>query len=111
MIRKTIWIVLMATICINTVALAQIGTVTPRTLLVRSGPGRNHKVIAKLKRRDQPLVERTAGNWVKLAWNREAWVAGGELSLEQGASRSSAGKLGLRGVNYPWSREPLDLRR
>jgi hypothetical protein len=89
MIRKTIWIVLMATICMNTVALAQIGTVIPRTLLVRSGPGRNHKVIAKMKRGDQPLVERTAGNWVKLAWNREAWVAGSELPLEQGASRSS----------------------
>ncbi|MFQ5840831.1 MAG: hypothetical protein ACE5I8_00225 [Thermodesulfobacteriota bacterium] len=90
MIRKTIWVVFMATIFVNTVALAQIGTVTPRILLVRSGPSKNHKVIAKMKRGERPLVERIVGNWVKLAWKREAWVAGSELSLEQGASRSSA---------------------
>jgi uncharacterized protein YgiM (DUF1202 family) len=88
--KKTICIIFMATFFMNTVAWAQIGTVTPRTLLVRSGPGKNHKVIAKMKRGEQPLVERIVGNWVKLAWKREAWVARSELSLEQAASRSSA---------------------
>ncbi len=90
MIKKTIWISLMATFFVNAVAFAQIGTVTARTLLVRSGPSRNHKVIAKMRRGEQPLVERVQRNWVKLAWKRQAWVARSELSLEQGASRSSA---------------------
>jgi uncharacterized protein YgiM (DUF1202 family) len=90
MIKKTISIVLMATFFANSVALAQIGTVTARTLLVRSGPSKDYKVIAKIKKGEQALVERVLGNWVKLAWKREAWVARSELSLKQGASRSSA---------------------
>jgi uncharacterized protein YgiM (DUF1202 family) len=89
MIKKTIWIVLMATFFAKSVALAQIGTVTARTLLVRSGPSKNYKVIAKMKRGEQPLVERVIGNWVKLAWKREAWVARSELSLKQETSQSS----------------------
>jgi len=90
MIKKMIWIALVATFFANSVAFAQIGTVTARTLLVRSGPSKNYKVIAKMKRGEQPLVERVIGNWVKLAWKGEAWVARSELSLIQGASRSSA---------------------
>lgn len=90
MIKKTIWIILMTTFFVNSVALAQIGTVTAKTLVVRSGPSNNHKVIAKMKRGEQPLVERVQGNWLKLAWEGEAWVARSELSLEQGASPSSA---------------------
>jgi uncharacterized protein YgiM (DUF1202 family) len=90
MIKKTVWIALLATFSMNTVVFAQIGTVTARTLLVRSGPSRNYKIIAKMKRGEQPLVERAIGNWVKLAWKGEAWVARTELSLKQGTSRSSA---------------------
>ncbi len=89
MIKKTVWIALLAVFSMNAVVFAQIGTVTARNLLVRSGPSRNYKVIAKMKRGDQPLVERVIGNWVKLAWKEEAWVARSELSLIQGASRSS----------------------
>jgi len=90
MIKKIPWIVLLALFFVNTVALAQIGTVTARNLLVRSGPGKNYKVIAKMRRGEQPLVERLQGNWLKLAWEREAWVARSELALEKGPSRSSA---------------------
>jgi hypothetical protein len=90
MIKKTIWIALVAIFFVKAVALAQIGTVTARTLLVRSGPSKRYKVIAKMKRGEQPLVERVLGNWVKLAWKREAWVASNEFFLKQGASRSSA---------------------
>lgn len=92
MIKKmmTIWIILMTAFFVNTSSLAQIGTVTAKGLLVRSGPSKNHKVIAKMKSGEQPLVDRVQGNWVKLAWEGEAWVARSELSLEQGVSQSSA---------------------
>ncbi len=90
MIKKTIWIILMTAFFVNSVALAQIGTVTAKTLLVRSGPSNNHKVIGKMKRGEQPLVERIQGNWLKLAWKEEAWVVKSELSLEEGSSRPLA---------------------
>ena len=89
MIKKMIWIVLMVLLFVDTVALAQIGTVTAKSLLVRSGPGKNYKVIGRMTSGDQPLVERLQGNWVKLAWKKEAWVARRELSLEKETSRSS----------------------
>ena len=90
MMKKMIWIALMAAFLVNTVAWAQIGTVTVRNLLVRSGPSKNYKVIAKMKRGDRPLVERIQGNWAKLAWKGKAWVARSTLLLEQGTSQSSA---------------------
>ena len=89
MMKKMIWIVLMAAFFANSVALAQIGTVTKREFFVRSGPGKNYKVIAKVKRGDRPLVEGLRGNWVKLAWKREAWVERRGLSLKQGIAQSS----------------------
>ena len=55
MIKKTIWIALMAIFFVKAVALAQIGTVTARTLLVRSGPSKRYKVIAKMKGESSPL--------------------------------------------------------
>lgn len=85
-----IWIVLIVVFFINSVTWAQIGTSTAGNLSVRSGPGKNYRVIAKMKKGDQPLVERIQGNWVKLAWKGEAWVARSMLLLKQGASRSSA---------------------
>lgn len=88
--KKRIWIVLIVVFLVNGVAWAQIGTSTVRNLLVRSGPGKNHRVIAKIRRGDQPLVERIQGNWVKLAWKEEAWVAKNMLLLKQGTTRSSA---------------------
>jgi len=88
--KKMIWIVLIVVFFINGVTWAQIGTSTAGNLSVRSGPGKNYRVIAKMKRGDQPLVERIQENWVKLAWEGEAWVARSMLLLKQGASRSSA---------------------
>jgi hypothetical protein len=90
MIKRMIWIVLMAAFFVNSVALAQIGTVTKKEVLVRSGPSKKHKVVAKVKRGERPLVEALRGNWVKLAWKREAWVERRGLSLKQGIGQSSA---------------------
>jgi len=88
--KKTIWIVIGAVLLVNTVVYAQIGTVTYKVLLVRSGPSRKHKVIAKLKKGERPLVEELQGDWVKLAWGSGAWVASSGLSLEQSFHKSSA---------------------
>jgi len=88
MMKKMMWIVLMAAFFLNTIAFAKIGVVTKRVLLVRSGPGKNHKVIAKVKKGERPLVEGLRGNWVKLAWKREAWVVRRGLSLKQGVVQS-----------------------
>lgn len=88
--KKTIWIVIGAVLLVNTVVHAQIGTVTNKVLLVRSGPSLKHKVTAKLKRGERPLVEELQGDWVKLAWGSDAWVARSGLSLEQSVGKSSA---------------------
>jgi hypothetical protein len=88
--KKTIWIVIGAVLLVNTVVHAQIGTVTHKVLLVRSGTSIKHKVIAKLKRGERPLVEELRGDWVKLAWGSEAWVPKSGLSLEQSVGKSSA---------------------
>ena len=88
--KKTIWIVIGAILLVNTVVHAQIGTVTHKVLLVRSGPSTKHKVITKLKKGERPLVEELREGWVKLAWGSGAWVASGGLSLEQSTGKSSA---------------------
>lgn len=88
--RKTIWIVIGAVVLANTVVHAQIGTVTHKVLLVRSGPSIKHKVITRMKRGERPLVQELRGDWVKLAWGSEAWVPRDGLSLEQPVGKSSA---------------------
>jgi len=91
MMKKMIWILLMASFLLNSVAFAKIGVVTKNVLLVRSGPGKNHKAIAKVKRGERPLVEGLRGNWVKLAWREEAWVERSGLSLNQGDAQPLEG--------------------
>ena len=88
MIKKMIWIFLIASLLLNSAALAKIGVVTKRVLFVRAGPGKDHKAIAKVKRGERPLVEGLRGNWVKLAWRGEAWVARSGLSLERGDAQT-----------------------
>jgi hypothetical protein len=88
--KKIILIALSAVLLVNTVVPAQIGTVTHKVLLVRSGPSKKHKVVARMKRGERPLIEGLRGDWVKLAWRKEAWVARSGLSLEKGIAQSSA---------------------
>jgi hypothetical protein len=83
MTKKMIWILLMASFLWNSVAFAKIGVVTQKVLLVRSGPGKDYKVIAKVKRGGQILVEDHQANWAKLAWRGEAWVATSGISLKR----------------------------
>lgn len=90
MMKKILWIVFMALFLAGSVAFAEIGTVTHKELVVRSGPSRNQQVIARLKKGERPLVEGFRGDWVKLAWEGEAWVERGGLSLSGGVARSSA---------------------
>jgi hypothetical protein len=90
MMKKILLIVLTALFLAGSVAFAEIGTVTHKVLVVRSGPSRNQKVIARLKKGEQPLVEGLRGDWVKLAWEGEAWVERGGLSLSEGVAKSSA---------------------
>jgi len=59
--KRMIWIILVALLLANSPALAEIGTVNRRQVLVRSGPSRKHKVIER-----------------------------GGLSLKQGSAQSSA---------------------
>jgi uncharacterized protein YgiM (DUF1202 family) len=87
--KKIILIALAAVLLVNTVAHAQIGTVTYKVLLVRSGPSKKYKVVARMKRGQRPLIEDFRGDWVKLAWRKEAWVARSGLSLEQSVAQSS----------------------
>ena len=87
--KRMIWIIPVALLLANSAAPAEIGTVNRRQLLVRAGPSRKHKVIAKLDRGKRPLVEDLRGGWVKLAWKREAWVEKRGLSLKQGGAQSS----------------------
>lgn len=81
--KMMILILLMASFLLNSVTFAKIGAVTKKVLLVRSGPGKNYKVIAKMKRGEQPLVEGLLTNWAKLAWKKEAWVSRNGISLKQ----------------------------
>ena len=81
--KVVILILLIASFLLNSAALAKIGAVTKKVLLVRSGPGKNHKAIAKVKKGEQPLVEEVRTNWAKLAWRREAWVSRSGISLKQ----------------------------
>jgi hypothetical protein len=81
--KMMILILLMASFLLNSVAFAKIGAVTQKVLLVRSGPGKNYKVIAKVKRGERLLVEGVRTNWAKLAWGREAWVSRSGISLKQ----------------------------
>ena len=83
MMKKVIWILLLASFLCNSVAFATIGVVTQKVLLVRSGPGKDHKVIAKVKRGGRLLVEGLRTNWAKLAWRGEAWVATSGISLKR----------------------------
>lgn len=83
MTKKMIWILFMASFLWNSVVFATIGVVTQKVLLVRSGPGRDYKVIAKVKRGGQILVEDHQANWAKLAWRGEAWVATSGISLKR----------------------------
>ncbi len=87
--KKIPWMALAALLLSGSIAFAEIGTVTHKVLVVRSGPARNQKVIAKLKRGERPLVETLRGAWVKLAWEGEAWVESGGLSLSEGVAQSS----------------------
>jgi hypothetical protein len=89
MIREAIWIAFLALFLIASTALVQIGTATKQGVFIRSGPGRNFKVIAKMRRGQQPLLERVQENWVKLAWRREAWVEKSGLFLNPGLAQSS----------------------
>ena len=88
--KRMIWIILVVLLLAKSAAPAEIGTVNSRQVLVRSGPSRKHKVIAKLDRGDRPLVEDLRGGWMKLAWKGEAWIERGGLSLKQGSAQSSA---------------------
>jgi hypothetical protein len=90
MMKKIILIALSVVLLVNTVVQAQTGTVTHKVLLVRSGPSTKHKIIAKLKRGERPLVEELRGGWVKLAWWGGAWVPKSGLLLEQSVGKSSA---------------------
>lgn len=90
MMKKILWIVLTALFLAGSVAFAEIGTVTHKVLVVRSGPTRIQKIIARLKKGERPLVEGLRGDWVKLAWEGEAWVERGGLSLSEGVAQSSA---------------------
>ena len=83
MAKKMIWILFMVSFLWNSVAFATIGVVTQKVLLVRSGPGKDHKVIAKVKRGGRLLVEGLRTNWAKLAWRGEAWVATSGISLKR----------------------------
>jgi len=88
--KSMIWIIPVALLLAKSAAPAEIGTVNSRQVLVRSGPSRKHKVIAKLDRGDRPLVGDLREGWVKLAWKGEAWVEAKGLSLKQGGAQSSA---------------------
>jgi hypothetical protein len=72
--KKMIWIVLIVVFFINGVAWAQIGTSTARNLLVRSGPGKNYRVIAKIKRGDQRRKEYAFTKTGRLSIFSDGWT-------------------------------------
>jgi uncharacterized protein YgiM (DUF1202 family) len=66
--------------------LAQRAVVISSTLNVRSGPGKKHEVIDKLKKGDSYLIEKIEGSWVQLAWPVEAWVYKGLVKIEKSSA-------------------------
>lgn len=50
------------------------GTITARSLNVRSGPGEGYEIIAKLRRGDEVDAVDQVGRWVRLDGEEQAWV-------------------------------------